>query len=257
MQIHHLFNDDPVGIIFIPGFLSDIQEFKNIAQQLDTHYSVFIADLFTDYPHEQEVVYSDFLALLQEQIRALPIQKKILVGYSLGARLALGCYLQNPEEYSGLFLESLNPGIHSITERKNRAEQDEELAAGISPEGWKSFLQGWYQNPIFALNQQELDQIVEQKYQADPLKIAKILKELSVGKMPSYWEELDLIKCPVTLLAGSLDLKFSALAKKVQSEIAHAKLKLLTAGHNMHCQQSKEYLLLLQQFLVELRSDRS
>ena len=52
-------------------------------------------------------------------------QQSVLVGYSLGARVALGCVLAAPQRFRGLCLISGSPGLESDADRALRQVQDE------------------------------------------------------------------------------------------------------------------------------------
>ncbi len=255
MLVRHIANNHPTGIIFIPGFLSEVDEFTQIVSTLNLPFTIYSVDLFSDYPLEQKLSYQDFLTSLVSKLDALPIKNKILVGYSLGARLAFGSYLKSPSKYSGLFLESFNPGIIDLEERAKRALADQTLAKEIGAKGWVNFLRRWYQNPIFAYSQIEQEVIITSKLKQDPQLTAKVLQELSLGLMPSYWEDLSLIDCPVTLINGESDTKFLEIAKKVQKILSIVQqVTVPGTGHNVHLQAPKQFTKILCEFLETIHS---
>lgn len=165
----------------------------------------------------------------------------VVIGYSLGARLALGLALQRPEAVRSLILISVNPGLRDPAERAARLAIDEQLAEYLERHGTAAFVaQHWEKQPLFA-SQQALPASVlatqaAQRVRHDPHGLAKCLRTLGLGAMPSYWDNLPQLadRVPTTLLTGTLDEKFHALASEV---CAHSsKIAWLSApdvGHNL------------------------
>jgi pimeloyl-ACP methyl ester carboxylesterase len=75
---------------------------------------------------------------------------KVLVGYSMGARMSLHAVLQHPFAMTGLVLVSGTPGIEVDSERAAREQADEELASRIESIGTSAFIQEWIRQPLFA-----------------------------------------------------------------------------------------------------------
>ena len=73
--------------------------------------------------------------------------QSLVVGYSMGARLALALAIEFAERIGGLILISGNPGIESDDQRKQRSEHDSVLAGRLeklaSSEQRKVFLEYW------------------------------------------------------------------------------------------------------------------
>jgi pimeloyl-ACP methyl ester carboxylesterase len=81
---------------------------------------------------------------------ASAIQPGILVGYSMGARIALHVALQHPETVSQLVLISGTPGLTTQAERATRIQSDNELANRIEQIGTSAFIDEWLALPIFS-----------------------------------------------------------------------------------------------------------
>ena len=76
--------------------------------------------------------------------------KRILIGYSLGGRLALHALLDNPSLWSAAILISANPGLKSEQERSDRLASDSRWASRFLIESWDVLLDDWNKQPIFA-----------------------------------------------------------------------------------------------------------
>ena len=71
----------------------------------------------------------------------------VLIGYSMGGRLALRYALERP--VAGLVLVSAGPGIAHPVAREERRISDERLAADLAVVGVEAFIDQWLGNPMF------------------------------------------------------------------------------------------------------------
>ena len=71
-----------------------------------------------------------------------------LMGYSMGARIALSYALEYEREIKGLILESGSVGIASDAERAARRKADEDLAVHIEEHDGAWFAARWAEAPI-------------------------------------------------------------------------------------------------------------
>lgn len=161
-----------------------------------------------------------------------------VAGYSQGGRLAVGLLVRHRGLFSRATLLSASPGLRSEEERLCRREQDERLAARLESEGLESFLAYWEALPLFAsqrgLSEERLaeQRAVRRRHRARGL--ARALRTLGLGRMPSYWEELSALELPVHLLVGELDGKFRAIAGEMASLLPRATLEVVGGvGHNV------------------------
>ncbi len=72
-----------------------------------------------------------------------------LVGYSLGARLALLMATRHPGLFPSAVIVSGTAGIAGENERYARAQRDDELADVLQKGGVVRFIQDWYQQPMW------------------------------------------------------------------------------------------------------------
>ena len=111
-----------------------------------------------------------------------------LVGYSLGARLALAIAVAHPDRVGRLTLLSVHPGLRSPVERTARTVEDEGWARLLEEQGLPGFLAAWDARPLFASRARlppRVSQLTERTrrltwvYPVAPLRIGALtLKEL-------------------------------------------------------------------------------
>jgi len=210
-------------------------------------------DFLPDQPHEQRFVpalvghlgcegasaVGDFEAEVDRLARLCAHQSPLhVVGYSLGARLALGLALRHPARVSRLTLISAHPGLASDAERGERRAADERWCELLLTRGSRAFVDAWQAQALWAtqarLDEATLQRKRNERLSHDPAGLARSLRVTGLGQMPNYREQLPQLTVPVTLCAGALDLKFRALAELMAKSVAHAELSIVDgAGHDL------------------------
>ena len=161
-----------------------------------------------------------------------------VVGYSLGARLALGLALRDPGRVLSLTLISGHPGLTSDAERSARRVADAVWSQLLRTQGVRAFVDAWERLPLWA-SQAELPEAVRSRKRAERLahsggELARSLEVTGLAEMPNYTERLAELALPVRLLAGELDSKFSALARAMAERLPRPTLEIVPgAGHDL------------------------
>lgn len=149
-----------------------------------------------------------------------------LVGYSLGARVALGLAARSQRPVSRLILVSGRDGLEDADEARARREVDDALAETLTTRGLAAFVDRWEALPLFAsqarLNTEERNAHRARRLAHDPSGVARALRVLSLGRMPRYGRDAISRTRRVDLVVGELDAKFRALAERFVKEHGHA-----------------------------------
>ncbi len=159
------------------------------------------------------------------------------VGYSMGGRVALHAALSHAEQVERLVLIGATPGIFDDEERRARRAADELVAEQIETVGVETFIDEWLANPLF-------DGLTEATARrADRLRntaagLAASLRATGTGTQRSLWHRLGEIDCPVLVLVGEHDAKFTELGQRLVAGITNAELAVIpAAGHSVHLEQ--------------------
>ena len=164
-------------------------------------------------------------------------QDMVLVGYSMGARMALHAAIQHPQSMTGLVLVSGTPGIEDESERAARVQTDDALAQHIEAVGTSVFIEEWIRQPLFA-NSEFGDDEIRDRCRNTAASLANSLRTCGTGQQEPLWSRLHEIDIPVLLIAGSQDAKFTAIATRMHELIPQSTLSILDkAGHNAHLDQ--------------------
>jgi 2-succinyl-6-hydroxy-2,4-cyclohexadiene-1-carboxylate synthase len=161
-----------------------------------------------------------------------------VVGYSLGARLALGLALRHPTRVTRLTLLSCHPGLRTAAERAARRASDAAWCDILLRRGVPAFVDAWQAQSLWD-SQAQLPDSVRQLRRSERLShtaqgLALSLRVTGLGEMPDYEPRLAEIRVPVTLLAGASDGKFCALAAHMAQQLPQAEVEIVTgAGHDL------------------------
>jgi 2-succinyl-6-hydroxy-2,4-cyclohexadiene-1-carboxylate synthase len=139
------------------------------------------------------------------------------IGYSLGARVALGLLAR--DAIDGAILISVNPGLAGEDERAARRREDAVWAELLRARGTAAFLEAWEAQPIFA-TAQRADPAARAARRAeratlDPIGLAGALEVLGLGAMPDLTGALLARADRAHLIAGDDDAKFCAIARRL------------------------------------------
>jgi 2-succinyl-6-hydroxy-2,4-cyclohexadiene-1-carboxylate synthase len=165
-----------------------------------------------------------------------------LIGYSMGARMALHTALQYPHKVSALVLVSGTAGIRDNDERTARRLSDIELATHIQELGVPAFIDEWLSQPLFA----GLNSVTNQR--ADRLRnhavgLADSLRFAGTGTQEPLWDQLHMLTMPVLLMCGTKDTKFHTIATEMGASIPSSTCVAIEGvGHTVHLEQPERFV---------------
>jgi 2-succinyl-6-hydroxy-2,4-cyclohexadiene-1-carboxylate synthase len=177
----------------------------------------------------------------------------ILLGYSMGARMALHVATEAPGTVRGLVLVGGTPGIEDDAERAQRRRRDEALAARIRAEGVDWFVDWWLAQPMFA-GLPAAARFENERRRNTAAGLARSLELAGTGCQRPLWSALPGIEAPVLVMAGEDDERYAAIAGRTAAAIGtNAKVALVPdAGHSAHLEQPARFLELVEPWLAEV-----
>jgi 2-succinyl-6-hydroxy-2,4-cyclohexadiene-1-carboxylate synthase len=161
----------------------------------------------------------------------------VYVGYSMGGRVALHTALARPEVVDRLVLIGATAGIDDPDERAARRAADERLADHIEAVGVPAFVDEWLANPLFAGLTDDTS-LRADRLRNTPSGLAASLRATGTGTQIPLWDHLGEIECPVLVLVGEHDAKFTDLGRRLVDGLPRAELVVIPgAGHSVHLER--------------------
>lgn len=157
-------------------------------------------------------------------------QNNVLIGYSMGGRLALHCLEKAPNLFEAVIFISTHPGLTSVSEKKQRLLSDKKWAQCFMYDPWDLLMKKWNQQAVF---QQTFHERSEKNHIRKNLHDALI--GFSLGYQKDFRHLLSSVETKIYWLVGEKDQKFSELSKTLafkhrSSQIVNVK----EAGHRLH-----------------------
>ncbi len=234
-------------LVFLHGFLGTGAQWNPVRRAL-AKWPTLAPDLpgHGRTPLPPHTLHFDWLsAWLDAWLDTQQVSKAVLIGYSMGGRLAWHFAVHHPGRLVGLAIEGAAPGICDALARDQRRAADAARAARIHQVGLRTFAEEWYRQPLFhSLAEQPvlLSRAVQSASRQDAKAMARVIAELSPGRQPPLWDALPTLDIPTLLIAGARDAKYAALLDKAAALMPRAqRINIPGAGHNAHLEQSAAF----------------
>jgi len=184
---------------------------------------------FLGLPSDWDFLRDEFEVQAIDVLReAIPDDGELLLGYSLGGRLAVQVLLHGARYRRAVLVST------RVSEAEpGRGELDERWARRFESEPWSELMRDWNAQPIFGGH--DMDRC-EEDFDRDAL--ARALRELSPAVLPPIANRLREIAIPVLLVAGERDSKYVAEARRAATLLPDATVAIVTgAAHRVPWEQ--------------------
>jgi len=232
------------------GMTADWDEFAE--RMCAAGQEVCMVDLW-GFVEEGACSFADFAAELNARVRAEE-EAPVLLGYSMGGRLALHALLEDGVPWRAGVIVSAHPGIRDPEERVMRVAKDAEWATGAFSGSWQKFLADWNSQGVL---EGEMVGRLGDRNRLEPRRVAvaRGFMEWSLGKQEDLGPRLGEIECPVLWLTGERDARFSALAEEAIPLISNGLHRVMSgAGHRVPWDAAEEFAQLVHEFVANVKA---
>lgn len=242
----------PPTLVFLHGLLGSGRDWLQVVNLLSRKYPCLAVDL-PGHGHSRLLQADGFEQTSQwltETLVSRGVKHYVLVGYSLGARLAMyhACHqADDPKaKLAGLMLEGGHFGLPQ-SGRAARLDNDQRWAQRFASQPIAEVLADWYQQPVFSsLNHDQRQGLIAKRSDNLGSSIAHMLLATSLAKQPLLQSQLTGLVTPVHYLCGEKDQKFTLLA--AGSDLSYQVIE--GAGHNVHIEQPYAFAGAVDDFIL-------
>jgi 2-succinyl-6-hydroxy-2,4-cyclohexadiene-1-carboxylate synthase len=227
----------------LPGFLGLPQDWHRLFQQHTSRSRINAIDIFSQLPI---VDFWEWAVQFNQMIQQKN-SRRILVGYSLGGRLALHVLLQNPSLWHAAVIISAHPGLKNLEERQKRLRLDEEWSQRFANMPWSLLMLEWENQEIFQTDRFQFARL-EKDYSRD--RLSQAIKTWSLGNQEDLQFRIEELDLPILWMTGARDDRYSLLANQINLKHPQSKVfKIPLAGHRAPWQQPGIFHEQVNQFL--------
>jgi 2-succinyl-6-hydroxy-2,4-cyclohexadiene-1-carboxylate synthase len=240
---------EDIKIYFLHGFLGLPKDWEPIAKQLENQFKC--QTVLVDYLNQAHLgpkhSFEDWAQHFNREVEtsSASVSKNILVGYSLGGRLALHALESHPRLWNQVFCLSTNPGFDDdkttydalSEERRQRWLSDSLWAEEFQSLSWNKVLSKWNAQAVFAKSSKEPLRN-EADYSKESLSLALIRWSLSKQRnlRPIIRKHVDRLQWMV----GERDQKFISITDNIYKKIPELRWnKVPEASHRLIFDNSK------------------
>jgi 2-succinyl-6-hydroxy-2,4-cyclohexadiene-1-carboxylate synthase len=229
-------------VAFLPGFAQRADAWASVAELVGQKYRSLAVDFST-------WTFDGRLREIADRVD----DGDVVVGYSMGGRLALKAALRRPDKFGALVLVGTSAGIEDDEARADRRSADEGLADWMEQHTIEEFAERWEAQPVFATQSPELVSAQRPGRLAhEPAQLARLLRSAGQGMFEPVWHDLERIDSPVLAIAGELDTKYADASFRIAERVKHGRARLVPgAGHAPQLERPEEFSALLLDFLDE------
>ncbi len=242
-------------LVLLHGFLGAANDWEILASKLEASFYMVAVDL-PGHGNSQSIDLACFKkdpvsnigVLLDDIMDQLDLGQFGILGYSLGARIAMGYALSRSQRVSCLIIESGHPGLKSEEEKKARWQSDQVWTRRFLSEPLEQVLDAWYQQSVFSdLSDSCRKVLIGKRIHQKVSLITEMFESFSLSRQQDYSCALAEADFPVHYLYGEKDKKYKTVGAQLGEGGSLTTLNgVRLAGHNIHWEQPESMAAVIQ-----------
>lgn len=226
------------------GFLGRSSDWDSLS-----HSAIIPYDLFQIGEPSDQLQMPDWAAKFYHHLPTNP-KKKILMGYSLGGRLALHALMQNPSYWDGAIIISAHPGLPSEEVKRERIEQDAQWAKRFEQEPWEELMHSWNARSVFC---NSIKTFERKEIDYNRALLANTLRFWSLGSQELFVNALAKINIPILWVAGEKDFAYTSLAQSLSFKHSESKIWIASnSGHRVPWEAPHAFKEVMDQYIQRI-----
>lgn len=231
-------------MIFLHGFFGTPGDWTRVISHLETNEPCdcpLLPGHMSTSPPPINRAFAHTVDILEDALPASSI-KDVLVGYSLGGRIALEWARRHPDRFSKLILISTSFGLTTEEDKQSRILWDGLNAELLRKKGIERFMRDeWYAMDLFKdfANSDRFSSIIKSRLSHSSHYLADTLEAYSPGRQASFLSNIDSLP-PITYIYGNNDTKYAKLAHSLETFKSITTHGIPNAGHVTHLEKPVE-----------------
>lgn len=220
---------DDKPLVALHGFLGEPSDFAALG--LDVH-----APKVSNWPLSG---FSDWALEFNREVNA-----QVLLGYSMGGRLALHSLVQRPVAKAAIIVAA-HPGLKTKPQKQARILNDQKWAQRFRTKPWSVLMDAWNGQKIFA-SSRVIDREEKNFSRAE---LASYLDSFSLGRQEDLRASVNQLPMPILWLAPESE---SAAIEGINLKNSWSKMILVKGGHRFIFDEPLMVARLIKDFLARL-----
>jgi len=221
-----------VRIWCLHGSLQTALVWKPIGNAIESEFGSVQVEAVNLYENEYESFgdwREQFYEKVEEQTKGEP---SLLLGYSMGGRLAMDALVNNPAMWSGVIAVGADPGLISDDARSKQLQKDLEWARRFRTEDIQELLVEWDELPVFCGRSNCASREISE---LDSEKISRFFDVFSKARQGNMLPMLRKLKTPPLLyISGCDDIKYTKIGQDLAAHCMQVRHQIIpNAGHRV------------------------
>ncbi len=176
----------------------------------------------------------------------------VVIGYSLGGRLALHALLAAPRAWRAAVIVAAHPGLADPEARATRRRDDEAWARRFESAPWPALIDAWNERAVFGARRPP----TRDEHRFDRGALASGLRAWSLGAQAPLLDRLATIPCPVLWIVGGDDYPFRTLGEQAVTRLPRGEFVTIPgAAHRVLVDAPDRFADETTEFLRRVRGD--
>ena len=214
------------------GSLQTALVWKPIGNAIESEFGSVQVEAVNLYENEYESFgdwREQFYEKVEEQTKGEP---SLLLGYSMGGRLAMDALVNNPAMWSGGIVVGADPGLITDDARSKQLQKDLEWARRFRTEDIQELLVEWDELPVFCGRSNCASREISE---LDSEKISRFFDVFSKARQGNMLPMLRKLKTPPLLyISGCDDIKYTKIGQDLAAHCMPVRHQIIpNAGHRV------------------------
>ena len=214
------------------GSLQTALVWKPIGNAIESEFGSVQVEAVNLYENEYESFgdwREQFYEKVEEQTKGEP---SLLLGYSMGGRLAMNACVHRPSLWSGVIAVGADPGLISDDARSKQLQKDLEWARRFRTEDIQELLVEWDELPVFCGRSNCASREISE---LDSEKISRFFDVFSKARQGNMLPMLRKLKTPPLLyISGCDDIKYTKIGQDLAAHCMPVRHQIIpNAGHRV------------------------